>query len=134
MRSEPAPLRIADAATRLAPALVSTDAAPRYFMTLRSAAANDVAVVQPATPTLLHWRLLADGGATAARYEVTLRQLDAEPNRAATLALAPAEDGFLDLYLDSRSLTGGRYVLAVSADGVAAGEFRIVVRPEATGR
>lgn len=130
-RSIEAPLRIAANPARLpAAAAVAAGASARYFMTLRSA--TDATVVElPAQRVALHWRILPDTGAAATRYAVTLQPRDAAAVESAVVQLAPADDGFLDLYVDSASLQPGRYLLRVQADGRSAGEFAFTVARDA---
>jgi hypothetical protein len=91
-----------------------TPATAQYFMTLRSRDNVDT-VVLPAVAAALHWRLLPDQTAVDGSYRVTLTAADARDVAAAVTTVNAAPDGFVDLYVDSRSLRGGRYWLGIEA-------------------
>jgi hypothetical protein len=125
------PLRIAALPGSFDDLARSAPAAAQYFMTLRTRdGVNTVAL--PATPLALHWRLLPDHQAQDGQYRVTLKPA-AAPDTAVTLAaLATASDGFVDVYVDSRSLGAGRYSLEIEPAAVAPGSsqasrFELVV-------
>lgn len=107
-----------------AAARIAAGASARYFMTLRSAGDGD-AIVLPATRRALHWRVLPD--AAAPSYALSLQREDATDAPSAAADITPADDGFLDLYVDSASLQPGRYLLRVSAAGQDAGQFHVEV-------
>jgi hypothetical protein len=87
-------------------------ATAQYFMTLRSRD-NANTVVLPATPVALHWRLLPDQMSADRRYRVTLTPADTSAGGAVIVAVEAAPDGFIDIYVDSRSLRVGQYWLGV---------------------
>jgi hypothetical protein len=106
-------------APRLAALPVSFDelarrapATAQYFMTLRSRDSANT-VVLPATPAALHWRLLPDHTAADRRYRVTLTPADTPGGATVVAAVEAAPDGFIDVYVDSRSLRVGQYWLGI---------------------
>lgn len=92
----------------------------QYFMTLRSRD-NANTVVLPAIPAALHWRLLPDQTAVGGSYRITLAAANAQDLNAVITTVAAAPDGFVDIYVDSRSLRVGRYWLGIEAAAVAPG-------------
>jgi len=97
-----------------------TPATAQYFMTLRSRD-NASTVVLPAIPAALHWRLLPDQTAVDGNYRVTLAAGDAQDGAAVIKTVDAAPDGFVDIYVDSRSLRSGRYWLGIEAATMAPG-------------
>lgn len=111
-------------------------AATQYFMTLRS---RDTAgrVVLPATAAALHWRLLPDHTAADALYRVTLTPADTRDAAAELPAVAAAPDGFVDVYVDSRTLRAGQYWLDISPATATSGSsqgsrFALVVTTDSS--
>lgn len=94
--------------------------AAQYFMTLRSHDNANV-VVLPATPAALHWRLLPDHTAADGRYRITLTRPDTKDSGVAVAAIEAAPDGFIDIYVDSRSLRAGQYLLGIEPASAAPG-------------
>jgi hypothetical protein len=97
-----------------------TPATAQYFMTLRSRdSANTVAL--PAIPAALHWRLLPDQAAADGSYRITLASADDQGAVAVVQTVGAAPDGFVDIYVDSRSLRGGRYWLGIEPAAASPG-------------
>jgi hypothetical protein len=114
------------------------------IMRLRSAAAVDAVVVLPDSPQALELRVLPDvdvdappgaAGRAPRAYAITLLREDRAAGRDAAARAAPVladADGFASVYVDSRLLAPGRYLLLIRPAGDAAGpretRFRIDVR------
>jgi hypothetical protein len=98
------------------------------LLRLRSAARADAVLELPAEPRAIALRVLPERASADGRYRVELaREGAADAGLAADLRAA--DDGFVDVYVDSRALAPGRYRLAVvPADGVASGVFLLDVR------
>ena len=92
------------------------------IMRLRSALIADASVVLPREPRALLLRVLPEWDATSG-YKVTLsaKAADGEVNHelAALTDLRASGDGFVSVYVDSRTLHPGRYRLSVSTPGAA---------------
>jgi hypothetical protein len=79
----------------------------------------DAEIELPKTPQTIALRVLPEVAAQPARYRITLSSIaddDTLHEVAAIGGLAPAEDGFVPVYLNGAKLTRGRYQLALSGD------------------
>ena len=108
------------------------------IMRLRSASFVDANVVLPAQPRALLLRVLPEWDASASyKVNLTSKGVDGEAGRelAVLTDLQSGSDGFLNVYVDSRTLRPGRYRLNVvamgSADVAESSHFEIEVRAPA---
>jgi hypothetical protein len=100
----------------------------------------DATLEAAAAPQAVELRVLPETNVPAETYQLTLARLS--DNRAAEAVaslggLRPANDGFLDVFVDASRLPAGSYqldVLGTVSDGstVAAGTFRLQVEPPKT--
>jgi hypothetical protein len=112
-------------------------------MRVRSATAVDALIERPALPRALELRVLPDaapeaataGGAEAGLYELSLVEVDAsgaDLGRAVTSRAAVDAEGFVSVFVDSRTLHAARYRLRLvpldGAAGAAATGFLVDVR------
>jgi len=125
--SPAAPPRLATLPTGFDVLARQVPAEAQYFMTLRSR--DDVSkVALPAEPIALHWRLLPDAPTPAGRYRVSLTPVDG--TAVGSVLATVADDGFVDVYVDSRTLREGRYWLAlepVAPTSAAGSRYALVV-------
>jgi hypothetical protein len=99
----------------------------------------DAEIDLPATPQAIELRVLPEVEAQPPRYRIAIARVgdDASLTPIGDLVkLAPAEDGFVPVFLDSSRLSPGRYQLTISGDaGTSAAAdvslFRIRIRPSA---
>lgn len=89
------------------------------LLRLRAATRADAVVELPAQPQAIAFRVLPERSSTTGRYRVELAR---EGARGAGVAadLRAADDGFVDVYVDSRALAPGRYRLAIVPEESAA--------------
>jgi hypothetical protein len=99
------------------------------LLRLRSASA-DAVVTLPAAPRALAFRVLPEQPSSDGRYRVEmLRDGETAARGAGVLGDLPAAtDGFVDVYVDSRALSPGRYRLSVVPTGAAPSVFVVDVR------
>jgi hypothetical protein len=98
------------------------------LLRLRSASA-DAVVSLPAEPRALAFRVLPEQPSSDGRYRVEFaRDGERQVATGAVAGLAPAPDGFVDVYVDSRGLEPGRYRLTVAPTGAAPSVFVVDVR------
>jgi hypothetical protein len=88
---------------------------------LRAAAAADATVLLPTKPRAIRIRILPEQASPAGRYRAELAAEGSAAGRPAGAleGLAQAEDGFVNVYVDSRALVPGRYRLTVVPVGSA---------------
>lgn len=103
------------------------------LLRLRSAS-SDAVVVLPSEPRALAFRVLPEQPSSDGTYRVEFAR-DGERHvvTGAVAGLAPAADGFVDVYVDSRGLDPGRYRLTIAPAGAAPSVFVVDVRPAGAG-
>lgn len=92
-----------------------TIASTHQVLRTRSTAAD--AIVQlPATAQAIELEILPETEAPSARYRVSFARLDgnAERQLATVEHLSPNENGFVEVYLDSRGVQPGRYLVELT--------------------
>lgn len=105
------------------------------LLRLRSVATADATIDLPVEPRAIELRVLPEAMSADGHYVVRLAALD-EDGTAHAASLTPPvaadADGFVTIYVDSRGLDAGAYVLGVAPSGAAAdsewSEFRLKVR------
>lgn len=87
------------------------------IMRTRSAAA-DATIQLPATAHAIELEILPEVKEPAASYRVSLARLDGNEERplAEVEPLSPNENGFIEVYLDSRGLEPGSYIIKLTND------------------
>lgn len=128
------PLRAAASLATLPVALGRsvTTADTYHLMRLRSTTSGPTLRL-PAEPRPILLRVLPESGTDLPHYHVVIAALAADGAIGASASIDTAgagDDGFVDLYLDSRTLAPGRYRVSVAAPGDAdgtAGSFELQV-------
>jgi hypothetical protein len=100
------------------------------LLRLRSASA-DAVVTLPAEPRALAFRLLPEQPSSDGRYRVEMVRDDERTAQGGGVLgdLPAATDGFVNVYVDSRALSPGRYRLTVVPTAAAPSVFVVDVRP-----
>lgn len=89
------------------------------LLRLRAATRADAVLELPVEPRAIALRVLPEQASPDGRYRVELARDDARDAGVAA-DLRAADDGFVDVYVDSRALSPGRYRLAVVPEESAA--------------
>jgi hypothetical protein len=96
------------------------------LLRLRSSVRADAVLDLPTEPRAIALRVLPEQGSASGRYRIELARVDGREAGVAT-DLRAADDGFVDVYVDSRALSPGRYRLAIAPEESVASASLFVV-------
>jgi hypothetical protein len=85
------------------------------LLRLRTAARADAVLDLPAEPRAIALRVLPEQPSASGRYRIELARVDAR-DAGVAVDLRAGDDGFVDVYVDSRALSPGRYRLAIAPE------------------
>jgi hypothetical protein len=96
------------------------------LLRLRAAVRADATLELPAGPRAIALRVLPEQSSASGRYRVELAREESR-NAGVALDLRAADDGFVDVFVDSRALSPGRYRLAIAPEeSVASGSVFVL--------